>query len=171
MLLRNVLELFIWKRRYILYIFVKFVTIAKKPSLSARCFPAVLCSQEVRTYGSILYYKIINYNNSDCKMFQIAVCRWACLCTFLSIAREKYQKRRHQRARALWKPVSVCMHLFDRGYTWLRSKYSLRRHLRRRTFRSEAELNPKQMRGPRCRLLLSCAATQGRQPSNAVPAG
>ena len=58
-------------------------------------------------------------------------------------------KERHQRAHALWKPM------------WPLRCF-LTEHIR---------LIPRQMRGHSRRCLLSCAATQGRQPSDTLPAG
>ena len=83
----------------------------------------------------------------------------------------KVPKERHQRAHALWKPVwPLCFCLTEHIHGGV-SQYSLRKYLRRRTFRNAAKLNPKQMRGHSCRYLLSCAATQGRHASDALPAG
>ena len=83
----------------------------------------------------------------------------------------KVPKERHQRAHALWKPVwPLCLFLTEEIHGDV-SQYSLRKYLRRRTLRNAAKLNPKQMRGHSCRCLLSCAATQGRHTSNALPAG
>ena len=83
----------------------------------------------------------------------------------------KVPKERHQRAHALWKPMSpLCCCLTEHIHGDV-SQYSLRKYLRRRTFRNAAKLNPKQMHGHSRRCLLSCAATQGRQPSDTVPAG
>ena len=83
----------------------------------------------------------------------------------------KVPKERHQRALALWKPVwPLCFGLTEDIHGDV-SKYSLRKYLRRRTLRNAAKLNPRQMRGHSCRYLLSCAATQVRHASDALPAG
>ena len=83
----------------------------------------------------------------------------------------KVPKERHQRAHALWKPMwPLCCFLTEHIHGDV-SQYSLRKYLRRRTLRNAAKLNPRQMRGHSCRYLLSCAATQGRHASDALPTG